>query len=70
MNSESKKKNESPASNYEEEIPENKVPAGDKVVKKPEDEEYNRDEVDFNNPAEQREKGEQPVHPVKKAPKA
>lgn len=70
MNSEPKKKNESPASNYQEEIPKDKVPAGDKVVKKPEDEDYNREEADFKNPAKKREEEEQPVHPVKKAPEA
>lgn len=69
MNSERKKKNESPASNYEEEIPKGKVPAGDKVVKKPEDKDYNREEAHFKNPAKKREESEQPVHPVKKAPK-
>lgn len=70
MNSEPKKKNDSPASNYQEEIPEDNIPAGDKVVKKPEDEDYNREEANFENPAKKREEEEQPVHPVKKAPKA
>lgn len=70
MNSEPKKKSESPASNYQEEIPKDKVPAGDKAVKKPEDEDYNREEADFKNPAKKREEEEQPVHPVKNAPKA
>jgi ABC-type uncharacterized transport system involved in gliding motility auxiliary subunit len=69
MNSEPKKKNEKPSSNYLEEIPKNKVPAGDKAVKKPEDQDYQAEEADFKNPAKKREEGEQPVHPVKKAPK-
>lgn len=69
MNSEAKKKSDIPGSNYEEEIPKDKVPEGDKVVKKPEDEDYQKEEADFKNPAKQREEGEQPVHPVKKAPK-
>lgn len=70
MNSEPKKKNEKPGSNYLEEIPKNKVPAGGKAVKKPEDQDYQAEEADFKNPAKKREEGEQPVHPVKKAPKA
>lgn len=69
MNSEAKKKSDIPGSNYEEEIPKDKVPEGDKVVKKPEDKDYQKEEADFKNPAKQREEGEQPVHPVKKAPK-
>jgi hypothetical protein len=69
MNSEPKKKNDRPSSNFREEIPKGKVPAGDKAVKKPEDEVYNADEPHFKNPAKQREQGEQPVHPIKKAPK-
>lgn len=69
MNSEDKKKNKSPASNFEEEVPKDKVPAGDKAVKKPEDEDYNREEAEFDEPAKKRELEEQPVHPVKKAPK-
>lgn len=70
MNSEPKKKNEKPSSNYLEEIPKNKVPAGNKAVKKPEDQDYQAEEADFKNPAKKREEGEQPVHPIKKAPKA
>lgn len=69
MNSEPKKKNENPASNYKEEVPKDKVPAGDKAVKKAEDKDYNRDEAQFKNPAKKREESEQPVHPIKKAPK-
>jgi len=38
MNSEPKKTNETPGSNYCEETPKGKVPEGDKAVKQPEDE--------------------------------
>lgn len=69
MNSEPKKKNESPGSNYREDIPKDKVPAGDKAVKKAEDKTYKRENADFKNPAKKREESEQPVHPIKKAPK-
>lgn len=69
MNSAPKKKNEKPSSNYREEIPKGKVPAGDKAVQKPEDKDYNRQEPNFKNPAKKREEGEQPVHSIKKAPK-
>lgn len=69
MNSEPKKKNEKPGSNYLEEVPKDKVPAGDKAVKKPEDKDYRKEEANFKNPAKKREQEEQPVHPIKKAPK-
>jgi len=69
MNNEPKKKNEEPGSNYREEIPKGKVPEGDKAVKKPEDKDYQQEDAQFKNPAKQREQSEQPVHPVKKAPK-
>ena len=69
MNNEPKKKNEEPGSNYREEIPKEKVPEGDKAVKKPEDKDYQQEDAQFKNPAKQREQSEQPVHPVKKAPK-
>lgn len=68
MNNAPKKKNESPGSNYREEIPKGKVPAGDKVVKKVEDKDYNRENAHFKNPAKKREESEQPVHPIKKGP--
>lgn len=68
MNTEPKKKNEDPGSNYREETPKDKVPAGDKAVKKPEDKDYNQEEANFKNPAKKREESEQPVHPVKKEP--
>ena len=69
MNSEPKKKNDNPSSNYREEIPEGGVPTGDKAVKKPEDKVYNKEEAHFKNPAKRKEEGEQPVHPVKHPPK-
>lgn len=69
MNSEPKKKSDKPGSNYLEEVPKDKVPTGDKAVKQPEDQDYNKEEARFKNPAKQREQSEQPVHPVKKAPK-
>lgn len=69
MNSEAKKTNDKPSSNFKEEVPEGKVPAGDKAVKQPEDKQYTKEEADFDNPAKRREKEEQPVNPIKKAPK-
>jgi len=68
MNEEAKKKNEKPSSNFEEIVPEKKVDDGDKVVKKPEDKDYNEEEAGFKNPAKQREREEQPVDPIKQAP--
>lgn len=68
MNNAAKKKNESPGSNYREEVPKGKVPSGDKVVKQAEDKEYHKEEADFKNPAKKREESEQPVHPVKQPP--
>nr|WP_294874803.1 hypothetical protein [uncultured Pedobacter sp.] len=69
MNSEPKKKNEKPSSNFREEVSKDKVPAGNKAVKKPEDKDYNKEEANFKNPARKREESEQPIHSIKKAPK-
>ena len=69
MSTPPKKKNESPSSNYREEIPKGKVPEGDKVVKQAEDEHYQKKEPQFKNPAKRKEESEQPVHPVKTPPK-
>lgn len=69
MNNTPKKKSDKPGSNYLEEVPKDKVPAGNKAVKKTEDKDYNREDANFKNPAKKREQEEQPVHPVKKAPK-
>lgn len=69
MNNEPKKKNEKPSSNFEEPTPKGKVDQGEKAVKKPEDKDYTQDSPDFKDPAKQREREEQPVDPVKQAPK-
>ncbi|WP_235324466.1 hypothetical protein [Pedobacter lusitanus] len=63
---ETKRKNEKPSSNFQELIPD--VDQGNKAVKKPEDEDYTKDEPHFKNPAKKREREEQPVESVKKAP--
>ncbi|SDZ99656.1 hypothetical protein [Pedobacter hartonius] len=68
MNNEPKKKNEKPSSNFQEPTPKGKVDEGEKAVKKPEDKDYTEDNPDFKNPAKQREREEQPVDPIKKAP--
>ncbi len=69
MNSEPKKKNEQPSSNFQEEIPKEKVPAGNKAVKKDEDEVYREEEASFKDMAKKKENSEQPVNPVKTPPK-
>ncbi|MBB5639184.1 hypothetical protein HDF26_005329 [Pedobacter cryoconitis] len=66
MNNDPKKKNEKPSSNFQELIPE--VDEGNKAVKKPEDKDYTKDEPHFKDPAKKREREEQPVEPIKKAP--
>jgi hypothetical protein len=68
MNSASKKTNEKPSSNFQEETPKGKVPEGDKVVKQPEDKDYNKEEAEFRNSGEKREQEEQPVSPVTTPP--
>ena len=40
-----------------------------KTVVKSEDKEYNEDEAEFKNVAKSRENSEQPVNPIKQAPK-
>ncbi len=60
MSEERKKKNDNPASNYKENVPEDKVDKGNKAVLKPEDKDYQKDEPSFPNPAKEREKSEQP----------
>jgi len=69
MNEEHKKKNEKPSSNFKEIVPKGKVDKGNKAVKKPEDKDYTKEDAHFKNPAKQREREEQPVDPIKKAPK-
>ena len=39
------------------------------AVVKPKDKQYRKKEANFEKPAKARERGEQPVHPIKKAPK-
>lgn len=68
MNEEPKKTTDKPGSNIKEPIDEDKVDPGNKAVKKPEDKDYSRDKPEFSNPAKERERSEQPVNPVKKAP--
>ncbi|RYF22190.1 MAG: hypothetical protein EOO42_09235 [Flavobacteriales bacterium] len=70
MNEESKKSNK-PESNYQEPQPKGKVDKGEKAVKKPEDEVYTKEkaEAKAKDPAKAKEQSEQPVHPVKEAPK-
>jgi hypothetical protein len=65
MNSAPKKKNESPSSNFEEETPKGKVPAGDKTVKQPEDKNYEAEEPEFDDMVQKKTTGEQPVQPNK-----
>jgi hypothetical protein len=69
MNSEQKKTNESPSSNFQEETPEGGVPKGGKAVKKEEDKDYTEDDVNFEDAAQRKETGEQPVDPIKTPPK-
>lgn len=69
MNKEAKKKNEKPSSNFLEPQPEGKVDKGNKAVKKTEDTVYQKKPAvaKTKNPAEQKERSEQPVHPIQKA---
>ena len=68
MNKEENKKSEKP-NNYLEPQPKGKVDEGNKAVKKPEDKVYKKDSAlaKTKNPAEQKERSEQPVHPIQKA---
>jgi hypothetical protein len=68
MNSEQKKKNERASSNFEEEIPKDQVPKGEKAVRKEEDKDYNKEDANFENAAERKETQEQPVDPIKTPP--
>ncbi|MCZ4244792.1 hypothetical protein [Pedobacter punctiformis] len=63
-----KEKSKKPGSNYEQEIPKGREPVDHKTVKKKE-EKQNIKELDSKNLAKERELSEQPVHPIKKAPK-
>jgi len=64
MNKQPKKTNEKPSSNFQEPL---KDP-GNQAVKKPEDKDYTKEKDDFKNPARDRERSEQPVDPIRKAP--
>lgn len=68
MDNEQKKTTDKPGSNYQEIVPEGKVDKGNKVVKKAEDKDYDENEPELEGPAS-REGEEQPVNPIKKAPK-
>jgi ABC-type uncharacterized transport system involved in gliding motility auxiliary subunit len=68
MNSAEKEKNQRPSSNFQEEAPKGKVPSGEHAVKQPEDEQYKKDEVDFEDIATKKENQEQPVNPIKTPP--
>ncbi|WP_293313073.1 hypothetical protein [Pedobacter sp. UBA5917] len=57
-----------PGSNYQEEVPKGRQPVDHKTVRKENDSVPNK-APKTNNPAKQREQEEQPVHPIKKAPK-
>ena len=63
-----KVKSDKPGSNYEKEIPKGREPVDHKTVRKPNDSLPNKPPK-AKNPAQQREQEEQPVHPIKKAPK-
>lgn len=62
-----KEKSTQPGSNYEEEVPKGRAPKDHKTVRQPNDTEPVKPPK-TENPAEQRENEEQPVHPIKKAP--
>jgi len=60
--------NDNPGSNYQEEVPKGREPVDHKTVRKPNDSLPNKPSK-TDNPAKKRENEEQPVHPIKKAPK-
>ena len=60
--------NDNPGSNYQEEVPKGREPVDHKTVRKPNDSLPNKPSK-TDNPAKERENEEQPVHPIKKAPK-
>lgn len=61
-------KSDKPGSNYQEEVPKGREPVDHKTVRHKNDSTPNK-APKTNNPAKQRELEEQPVHPIKKAPK-
>ncbi|SFA53574.1 hypothetical protein SAMN04488511_11293 [Pedobacter suwonensis] len=64
-----KVKSDKPGSNYEKEVPKGREPVDHKTVRHENDSTPNKP-VRTNNPAKHRENEEQPVQPIKKAPKA
>ncbi len=64
-----KEKSKKPGSNYEQEIPEGREPSDHKTVRNDKDKSSPNKPPKFKNPAKQREQEEQPVQPIKKAPK-
>jgi hypothetical protein len=69
MNNEVKKKSEKASSNFLEPQPKGKVDKGNKAVKKEEDKVYKKEPAmaKTKDPAAQKERSEQPVHPIQKA---
>ncbi len=63
-----KKTSDKPGSNYQEEVPKGREPVDHKTIRKPNDSIPNKPPR-TNHPAEQRENEEQPVYPIKEAPK-
>jgi len=63
-----KETSDQPGSNYKEEVPKGRKPVDNQTVRKPNDSKPNKP-VKTDEPAKQRENEEQPVHPVKDAPK-
>ncbi len=66
--SEPKVKSDKPGSNYEKEVPKGREPVDHKTVRKPNDSKPNL-APKSKNPAKTRELDEQPVQPIKNAPK-
>lgn len=68
MNNEKTKTSDKASSNLKEPMPKGKVDEGDKAVKKPTDEIYQKEPAmaKTKNPAIEKENSEQPVHSVKK----
>lgn len=69
MNNAQKIKIEKPSNNIREKVFNNEIPKGNKAVKKPQDKVYKKEEANFKHIATKREESEQPVHPIKEAPR-
>ncbi|WP_231463082.1 hypothetical protein [Pedobacter sp. Leaf132] len=63
-----KEKSDKPGSNYEQEVPKGREPVDNKTVRKANDSSPQKP-VKTEEPAKKRENEEQPVHPIKEAPK-